>query len=144
MRVKLTSVDPWADQIRLVVEKLPAIVGRSLDADACVEDQWVSRFHCELYDMKGTLAVRDLDSKHGTFVNGLRVQETLVLPGNRLSLGMTTLKVEYKRQTPKASPRAESQTETIQAQGETISEFPKEDAGQRAPIESVTPLPGGW
>jgi hypothetical protein len=56
---------------------------------------------------------------------------------------MTTLKVQYKRQTPKASPRAESQTETVQAQGETISKFHKEDADARAPIESVTPLPGG-
>ncbi len=109
MNVKLTSVDPWARQLRIVVKNLPVIVGRDPKTDVCLVDQWVSRVHCELYDLNGSLAVRDLGSKHGTFVNGLRVQETILLPGNRLSLGMTSLKVDYKRRAAKAPSPAKSQ-----------------------------------
>lgn len=143
MRIKLTSIDPWARQYEFVVEDLPATVGRALDADVYLADQWVSRVHCELYDLNGTLAVRDLGSKHGTFVNGLRVQETLLLPANRLSLGMTTLRVEYKRRAAKASPPVESQFETVVEQGRTFSELHKVDTGEYSQIERITPLPDG-
>lgn len=141
MRVKLTSIDPWACQYDFAVEDLPATIGRAIDADVCVADQWVSRVHCELYDLNGSLAVRDLGSKHGTFVNGLRIQETLLLPGNRLSLGMTTLKVEYKRRAAKVSPPVESPCETVVEQGKTFSELHKLDTEENSQIGSLTPLP---
>ena len=140
MKVKLTAMDPWASQHRIVVENLPAVVGRAHDADVCLADQWVSRVHCELYDLKGTLAVRDLGSRHGTFVNGMRVQETIVLPGNRLSLGMTTLKVEYERQSAKATSPVDSQTETVQESEQTFSELGKVDA-EHTHCGSLSPLP---
>lgn len=138
MRIKLTSIDPWARQDRIVVEKLPAVVGRAADADVCLADQWVSRNHCEIYELKGTLAVRDLGSRHGTFVNGLRVRETILLPGNRLSLGMTTLKVDYKRQAAKGLS-VDTQAETARVERQTSGIVCDLDAEQ-APPESPTAL----
>ena len=47
--------------------------------------------------LNGTLAVRDLDSRNGTFANGQKVAEAVLLPGDELLLGMTRLNVAYKR-----------------------------------------------
>jgi pSer/pThr/pTyr-binding forkhead associated (FHA) protein len=140
MKVKLTSVDPWACQVRIVVKTLPAIVGRVPEADVCIPDQWLSRVHCQLYERDGSLAVRDLGSKHGTFVNGLRVDETIVLPGNRISLGTTTLNVEYKRRSAKTPTPVDSQAETIQKPEQTLGELGNIEA-EDAESPSRSPLP---
>jgi pSer/pThr/pTyr-binding forkhead associated (FHA) protein len=79
-----------------VVDRLPAVVGRGSDADVWIADQWVSRAHCELYASEGMLAVRDLGSRHGTLVNGQRVADAVLLPGDVLQVGLTRLRVSYR------------------------------------------------
>ena len=97
VKVKLRTVASWVPPLRIIVKHLPAVVGRNPDADVRITDQWVSRVHCELYDLEGTLAVRDLGSTHGTFLNGVKIAESVVMPGDTLTLGMTRLEVAYKR-----------------------------------------------
>ena len=41
--------------------------------------------------------VRDLDSKNGIFMHGLRVREAEVLPGDCLTLGRTEITLCYNR-----------------------------------------------
>ena len=65
------------------------------EADVRVRDQWVSRRHCQLDLRDGVLVVRDLGSKHGTWVNHRRVEEATVLPGDELNIGVTTLRADY-------------------------------------------------
>jgi hypothetical protein len=52
---------------------------------------WVSRRHCSIEDRHGVPVVRDLGSTHGTWVNDQRVKEAEIHPGDRLSIGLTTL-----------------------------------------------------
>jgi pSer/pThr/pTyr-binding forkhead associated (FHA) protein len=101
MKVKLCTLDPWVPQLRLVVREFPAVVGRDPDADVRLTDPWVSRAHCELYDLEGMLAVRDLGSRHGTFINGVKVTDSILMPGDKLQIGMTRLEVSYKRKAKK-------------------------------------------
>ena len=75
----------------------PVTIGRDCEADIQLDDRWVSRFHCEIDQIDGTLVVRDLHSRHGTYVNGLRVTENLLMPGNRLGIGMSTFLISYER-----------------------------------------------
>jgi pSer/pThr/pTyr-binding forkhead associated (FHA) protein len=42
------------------------------------------------------LMVRDLGSKHGTFVNGRSVLEAELRPGDLLNIGITRFLVEYE------------------------------------------------
>ena len=79
------------------MNKLPAVIGRSPDADVRLDDRWVSRRHCEIDQINGTLVVRDLGSKHGTAVNGEYAAQTHLLPGDRLTIGLTSFEVHYKR-----------------------------------------------
>jgi pSer/pThr/pTyr-binding forkhead associated (FHA) protein len=80
--------------VRLGADDLPALIGRSDEAEVFVGDQWVSRRHCELIAVGQHVKVIDLDSRHGTFVNGQEVAEAWLEPGDELSVGMTTLKFE--------------------------------------------------
>ena len=97
MRVKLISLDDWMPHRKIAIGKLPTTIGRSPDAGICLEDRWVSRRHCQLDQIGGTLVVRDLGSTHGTFVNGVQIAEAHVLPGDKLTVGMSSFQAQYKR-----------------------------------------------
>ena len=69
-------------------------VGRHDDCQFRIKSSQVSRRHCELFEKKGLLLVKDLGSSNGTFVNGKRIQDQRVLePGDELMIGQVTLKV---------------------------------------------------
>ena len=96
MKVTLESTDHTRNQ-ELGVDDLPAIVGRNADAQVCLHDPMVSRFHCKLEDLDGTLVVCDLESMNGTYVNGCRTTATTLVPGHRLAVGNTCFVVHYQR-----------------------------------------------
>lgn len=97
MKAKLFAVDPGVAGQKLVVDRFPTTIGRSRDADLRVDDRWISRIHCEISDLEGSLVVRDLESTNGTLVNGHRVREALLLPGDRLTVGISSFEVRYNR-----------------------------------------------
>ncbi|MFM2419615.1 MAG: hypothetical protein RL385_4338, partial [Pseudomonadota bacterium] len=69
-------------------------IGRDLEAELCLVDVDVSRFHVAVErDLDGTL-LRDLDSKNGVEVNGKRVRERRLRDGDRLRIGGSTLLFE--------------------------------------------------
>ena len=64
------------------------LIGRSPQCHLRLRYPAVSRMHCELIVRDGYVAVRDLGSKNGTFVNNSRVfSERKLLSGDHLSLG---------------------------------------------------------
>ena len=97
MRVKLVSQSPWTPKRRIVVKRFPAMIGRGPDAEVRLDDRWASRHHCEIDQVDGTLVVRDVGSRHGTFVNGESVRSARLLPGDRLTVGATSFEVLYRR-----------------------------------------------
>jgi pSer/pThr/pTyr-binding forkhead associated (FHA) protein len=97
MEVELAIVDHCARESQITLYSLPAILGRDERADARIDDPWASRMHVILNWLNGTLVVRDLGSKNGVFLNGHRVAESHVLPGERLTVGLTKITVQYDR-----------------------------------------------
>jgi pSer/pThr/pTyr-binding forkhead associated (FHA) protein len=70
-------------------------IGRQEDCQVRIVSSEVSRKHCQLFEKKGHLLVKDLNSANGTFVNGKRVKEQLILEaGATLSVGPVTFQVE--------------------------------------------------
>ena len=96
MKIRLTSLDPATSQPPIVIRRVPVIIGRSPAADVHVRDCWASRRHCELDELDGVPVVRDLNSTHGTFVNGESVSEAHLLPGDRLTVGVSSFEVQYQ------------------------------------------------
>jgi pSer/pThr/pTyr-binding forkhead associated (FHA) protein len=97
MKAELVSLGPLTPTLRTTLDSLPAILGRGSDADIRLGDRWISRIHCEISEISGTLVVRDLESRHGTLVNGQYVAEAHLLPGDRLTVGLTSFEVKYRR-----------------------------------------------
>jgi hypothetical protein len=63
------------------------MIGRSSACQLVLADETVSRRHAELRIEGGRWLLRDLSSSNGTWVNGRRVVEAEVRPGDTLHLG---------------------------------------------------------
>lgn len=61
-------------------------LGRALDNDLILEDPGVSRHHARLQKRHGRHVLQDLESTAGTHVNGQPIQETVLHPGDLISL----------------------------------------------------------
>lgn len=68
-------------------------IGRAEDNDLVLVDDRVSRHHGQLAARQGRLVYADLGSTNGSFVNGARVSEIALGPGDVLHLGGSTLTV---------------------------------------------------
>ncbi len=88
-----TSFDLQPDTARPLL-----FIGRQADNDVILADSSVSRHHVEVQVFQDGIAVRDLGSANGTWLNNEQLApqvRTLVRPGDRLKVGnvLTTLKL---------------------------------------------------
>jgi pSer/pThr/pTyr-binding forkhead associated (FHA) protein len=84
MRARLESLDGVPD---IHLDRPLNLVGRWLGCDVRLESSWISRCHCCLAPVGDGVAVRDLDSTNGTWINGRRVSAGRLRPGDKLMLG---------------------------------------------------------
>jgi len=72
-------------------------IGRSLRAELCLDDDGVSRHHARIKRVGDAVWVEDLESRNGTFVNGVKVVEPVQLAdGDKIHVGRgSILKFTY-------------------------------------------------
>lgn len=76
---------------------IPCVIGRGTDADLSLPDAAVSHHHARIEEAGGNIAVRDLGSRNGVFVNGVKIQDRAVLKdGDSLQLGRTALTIRVQ------------------------------------------------
>lgn len=66
-------------------------IGRRLENQLAIDDPRVSRTHAQLRAIKGRYVVFDLNSTGGTFVNGQRTSQSILYPGDVISLAGVSL-----------------------------------------------------
>jgi pSer/pThr/pTyr-binding forkhead associated (FHA) protein len=66
-------------------------IGRRLENGLVIDDPRVSRNHAQLRAIKGRFVLFDLNSTGGTFVNGQRTSQTVLYPGDVISLSGVAL-----------------------------------------------------
>ena len=76
------------DQRTINLDHSPFSVGRKVDKDLVIADPRVSRDHALIVSENGQFCVIDQSSKHGTFVNGERVQRKTLERNDRLEFGV--------------------------------------------------------
>jgi pSer/pThr/pTyr-binding forkhead associated (FHA) protein len=76
-------------------------IGRRVENTLVFEDERVSRFHAQLRAIGGRYVLFDLDSTTGTFVNGQRTTQTILYPGDVISLGGVNLIYGQKNPPPR-------------------------------------------
>jgi phosphoserine phosphatase RsbU/P len=75
------------EQQTLSLNHTPYTVGRKVDRDLVIPDPRVSREHAHIVAENGEFFVVDQGSKHGTFVNGERVDRRKLVRNDRLEFG---------------------------------------------------------
>ena len=76
-----------SDQQTLSLNHTPYTVGRKVDRDLVIADPRVSREHAQIVSEDGEFYLIDLASKHGTFVNGEKVDRRKLARNDRLEFG---------------------------------------------------------
>ena len=93
-QIRLRVIDgPDKDAI-FSAERDRVVVGTHLSTDFVLKDTAVSRFHCELRAEEGKAILRDLDSKNGTMLEGVRVFSAPLKDGDTITVGNTRLRFE--------------------------------------------------
>jgi pSer/pThr/pTyr-binding forkhead associated (FHA) protein len=69
-------------------------VGRVEDNTFQISDASVSSRHAEIHLQGSELLIRDLNSTNGTFINGEKISEAVLKPGQILRFGQVELKID--------------------------------------------------
>jgi predicted component of type VI protein secretion system len=93
MDAKLVLVRKGLKPTVVKLKKLPMTVGRGREADLTIAHPAVSRLHCELYEVDGTLCIRDLGSMNGTYIGGSQITEASLESGDELIVGAARFQV---------------------------------------------------
>ena len=75
------------------VYQLPYVIGRGESCDLTINNLRVSREHVSLVQMQGGIAVRDMGSHNGTFINSAKIEEGRLSRQQILLLGGVELEV---------------------------------------------------
>jgi predicted component of type VI protein secretion system len=162
MKVRFVVLEPESKRGTYEVP-LPIVVGRGNEARFRIQQDRISRKHCELFDRDGDVFVRDLGSTNGTFLDGEQIAASIrtpVPPGSVLRIGTIDIRIDYEgsgRLAPAAraapagvedatagfSPAAEAEpaeaeiTEAEIAEAEMSEAFPSFDG--TVPAEPASP-----
>jgi hypothetical protein len=83
-----------SDGRSFAVGEHPLVIGRSPDVAVVVNDSNVSRRHAEVWRTSEGVAVRDLQSTNGTFVNGHRITAVSLSPRDEVTVGTLHFRIE--------------------------------------------------
>jgi sigma-B regulation protein RsbU (phosphoserine phosphatase) len=131
----LVTVDGPAPISHTVTRDHPCSIGRLKDSDLCLLHENVSRQHAQVLFRSGAWFIVDLDSKWGSFLNGVRLtrhKPAALAGGDLLRIGPWTLRVQGL-----AHP-----TSTIGTSRHTTTIEGTPAAGQR--IERTSGMQGAW
>lgn len=111
----------------LTVDK--TTIGRVDDNTFPIVDPSVSSHHCEILLQGENVLVRDLNSTNGTFIEGEKVTEATLKPGQILRLGQIQLRLESAASAA-ASSRKQVDSTIVMQRGVNLNEL---ETGARTP-----------
>ena len=83
-----------ADGRSFAIGDRPLIIGRSPDVDVVINDTNTSRRHAEVWRTSEGIAVRDLQSTNGTYVNGHKITAVSLSPRDDVTVGLVHFRIE--------------------------------------------------
>lgn len=107
MEVVLTLVTKDGTRKDFLLPSSATVIGRKQDCDLCIPLMNVSRKHCQINQDGGRLTVRDLDSRNGTYLNGKKIEESILSPGDKLTIGPLYFTISIKTQASGADKSAQ-------------------------------------
>jgi len=109
---------------KVVVNRLPFIIGRKSDCDLPIDANTLSRHHAEIISCEGKLCLRDLGSTNGTYINDKKITVcTSIEDGDIVRLGDIQLRVIIDKWAPISAE--ENNEHTFIATGKVAHKFVK-------------------
>jgi len=121
MEVKLVVVHGKHAGQEIPIPGPKFFIGRAEDCNLRPHSDLVSRHHCVVMVEEGFVAVRDFNSKNGTFVNGEKISgETEIKSGDHLKVGQIEFEVQIAptlagKKAPKVKTVQEAAARTVQS-----------------------------
>jgi pSer/pThr/pTyr-binding forkhead associated (FHA) protein len=103
-------------------------IGRVEDNVFQIPEPSVSSHHCEILLRGNDVVVKDLNSTNGTFLNGEKVSETVIKPGQILRLGQIEMRLETDA--PAGAPKKPVDSTLVMQRGVSLNEL--EQGGRTA------------
>ncbi len=69
------------------ITKTKLKIGADQDNDVVLTDEHIARHHAVLAYQQGTFTCADLNTLHGTYINGKRIEEQTIQAGDKINLG---------------------------------------------------------
>lgn len=88
----LRATTAWLAGQEFPIEKT-TVVGRSEECDITISGTHLSLHHAEITVQENSLHIKDLDSANGTFLNGVRITEADVVPGDEIRFDLLSFLV---------------------------------------------------
>jgi pSer/pThr/pTyr-binding forkhead associated (FHA) protein len=104
-------------------------IGRVDDNTFQIAEPSVSSHHCEVHLRGNEIFIRDLNSTNGTFINGEKITEGTLKPGQTLRLGNVELKLDTPG-APAAPAPGPAKRQVTAPSGVSLSEL---ESGGRPP-----------
>lgn len=100
--LRLVQYIDGSEHLNFLMDRDKAIVGSGHGCDFIIEDTFTSHYHALFHVEEDGLNVQDLGSKNGLYLNGERVTQGFVLPGDVLEIADKKFLLEevYLEQTP--------------------------------------------
>lgn len=123
--------------VRQVRLKSNTTIGRSPDCQLKVASNQISRRHCQIVIRDEFVAIKDLGSANGTFVNGRQIPpeiEIPLTPGTRVALGPLQFSVEYELPGTVSAVESDTIREGDRADSETDTATVDDDSAPRSTV----------
>src|SRR5712692_4571485 len=95
------------DGPNILLDKPILLLGRHAECDIQLNSRKISRRHCCIAQVDNYLVVRDLCSTNGIRINGVRVLEGCLKPGDELTIGNHRYQLQWGAQAGDPIPSRE-------------------------------------
>ncbi len=96
-------------------------IGRVEDNTFQIAEPSVSSHHCEVLLRGKDVVVRDLNSTNGSYINGEKITESVMKPGQILRLGQVEMRLETD--TPAGPPKKQMDQTLVMQRGVSLNEL---------------------
>ena len=114
MAIRLSLVQGRPQGQQLIFNRGEYLFGRGAECHVRPNSEWVSRQHCLLRVTPEAVSLRDLGSRNGTLVNGVRiVEERNLCHGDRVEVGPLVFEVQFDPAPPPPEALPETTDDTL-------------------------------
>lgn len=102
-------IDVTGGEMPIPIEERVMLIGRRPGSDIALLEESVSTAHAVIFQMNGDRFIRDLGSRTGTRVNGKKIHQQELEPGDEITIGETTMRYKLPSEQPaEAAPASDS------------------------------------